>query len=48
MVGVVYSEMKASWIYQGLTAHEAWVERSREMIGLRLKWWLKAVEVPER
>jgi len=38
--------MKRSWIYQGLTAHEAWVERSQEMIGLRLKWWLRAVAMP--
>jgi len=44
MVDAVHRQMQTSWIYQSLTADESWVERSKEMIGLRLKWWLRAVE----
>jgi hypothetical protein len=43
LVDEVYAIMKNSRIFEAYTIYQHWVNRSREMIGQRTRWWLKGI-----
>ncbi len=50
LVNKVYERIKDSRIFQAYTTHQHWVNRSLEVIGQRLRWWLQGIdkELPKK
>lgn len=43
LVDCVYERIRESRIFEAYTIHQHWVIRSREMLGQRLRWWLRTI-----
>jgi hypothetical protein len=44
LVSSVRCQMLVSRIFEAYTVHQHWVLRSQEMIGQRIRWWLKGID----
>jgi len=48
LVNQICERVKNARIFQAYTIHQHWVNRSREILGQRIRWWLKGIarEIP--
>jgi hypothetical protein len=44
LVASVRARMLASRIFEAYTFHQHWILRSQEIIGQRIRWWLKGID----